>query len=241
MAITSSGEISFQAIVNEFGLGGNINAYYRADPFLPIISSGQFSYSNFYSADGRTAEIYTQHSADGFSPIPPSGRSGWSVARGSGYVYGGESAVNLAAFGSTTKIIPLSTGQNIQALYCQDQTLDGGSGTPRRSVVLTKRGSGNTATTGGFTSIRFRYNNSGNAYGLPGTSTTNYEVVLTRATATGFANLGSATVVGSDNAYAWYWTTTSLANSNISSVFHALQGNEFSAGGRNYVSIKIIY
>ena len=242
MAITSSGTVSAADFRTEFngGTGSNlgINSYYRADPYLPLVNSGTISYSDFYNADGRTAEIYTEHSNDGFTPIPPSGRSGWSVTRGSGYVYGGETALNVNAFGSTSRIIPLSTGQNIQAVYAQDQSFSGGS--PRISMVLTKRGAGNTATTAGFTAISFRYNNADNQYGVTGNSTINYEETLTRAAATGFS-LISDTVVGTESAYAWYWSTSILSGSGIPSIYGAFRASVNSSVARNYISIKIIY
>lgn len=247
MALTTSGAISASDIRAEFnnGVGINIgiNSYYRADPYLPLTASGQISYADFYGADARTAEIGAQHSGDGYGIPGQSGRTGWSAIQGSGYVYGGETNTNFNAFGSISRLLNLSTGQPIQALYAQDQSWSNGTTNTNtiRSIVLTKRGAGNTSTTGGFTQVRFRYNNAINQYGLPGPSTVDYEEFIDRIAATGFVSL-PGTFRNSEFAYAWYWTVTSSSNVNqYSRIYYAMRAGLTIPTATNWISIKIIY
>ena len=241
MALTGSGQIDFDSIRTEFNNGNSISSYYRADPYLPVPASGQITWADFYSADGNTCEIHTAQSSDGFPWPTYTSKQGWSVAGGSDYLFNSETATNFAAYGSTTRIIPLSTGQNIQAIYAQDQSaaLGGGSFSRVWHIALTKRGAGNTATTGGFTSISFRFNNSTNQYGIAGPSTVNYERTLLRTGAL-FKSLSNNTLVSGELAYAWYWDATNTGDAQ--NIWYAINaGRQQPLNVRAYLSVKIVY
>ena len=228
MAITSSGSLAFAAFNAEFGLGYNLSSYYGCDPYLPVPRSGTISFNNFYSSDNRTAEITGGKSSDGYSS--GFGRAGWAEAKGSGFLSGSESSENRNAFGSTSKTLYMSTGQRIVGLYAADQSYS----SIRKYIALTKKGSGNTSSTGGFTELRMRFNNSQWRYGDPLVGTTNYEVSFTRAS--GVFTLVPNTYDSSGTAtYSWRWATSSTNDAN--KAYLALQG----ARNGGYISFKVIY
>ena len=234
MAITSSGSLYFSAFNAEFGLGYNLSSYYGCDPYLPVPRSGTISFGNFYSADKRTSELTGGRSNDGYSS--GFGRAGWAEANGSGFLTASESSENRNAFGSNSRTLYMSTGQRIVGLYAADQSPS--STSIVRYIALTKRGSGNDSTTGGFTEIRMRFNNSAWRYGDPITGTTNYEVSFTRTSA--IFSLVPDTYESGDNlrTFAWRWTTGSTSGADdASKAFNAFYG----AMNGGFISFKIIY
>ena len=237
MAITSSGTLYFASFNAEFGLGYNLSSYYGCDPYLPVPRSGTISFSNFYSSDNRTAELTGGQSSDGFSS--GFGRAGWAEAKGSGFLTGSETAENRNAFGSTSKTLYMSTGQRIVGLYAADQSFSTSSVV--RYIALTKKGSGNTSTTGGFTTLKIRANNKYWRYGDPTpagqSAATNYEMTFNRSSAI-YGIVGNTYDSGGTATYAFRWTTASTSGADdASKAYLALHGTQ--NGG--YVSFKIIY
>jgi len=236
MAITSSGSLAFAAFNAEFGLGYNLSSYYGCDPYLPVPRSGTIAFSNFYSSDNRTAELTCNQSSDGYSS--GFGRAGWAEAKGSGFLTGSETAENRNAFGSTSKTLYMSTGQRIVGLYAADQTY---SSAIVRYIALTKKGSGNTSTTGGFTTLKIRANNKYWRYGDPTpagqSAATNYEMTFSRSSAT-YGIIGNTYDSGGTATYAFRWTTSSSSGADeASKAYLALRG----ASNNGYISFKIIY
>ena len=237
MALTSSGSKSFAAFNAEFGLGYNISSYYGCDPYLPVPRSGTLSFSNFHAADNRTAEITGGKSLDGYQSA--FGRSGWAEAKGSGFLTGSESSENRNAFGSTSKTMYMSSGQRIVGLYAADQSFSTSSVV--RYIALTKKGSGNTSTTGGFTTLKIRANNKYWRYGDPTpagqSAATNFEMTFNRSSAI-YGIIGNTYDSGGTATYAFRWTTSSVSGADdASKAYLALHGTQ--NGG--YVSFKIIY
>ena len=237
MAITSSGTLYFASFNAEFGLGYNLSSYYGCDPYLPVPRSGTISFSNFYSSDNRTAELTGGQSSDGFSS--GFGRAGWAEAKGSGFLTGSETAENRNAFGSTSKTLYMSTGQRIVGLYAADQSFSTSSVV--RYIALTKKGSGNTSTTGGFTTLKIRANNKYWRYGDPTpagqSAATNYEMTFNRSSAI-YGIVGNTYDSGGTATYAFRWITYSSSGADdASKAFLALHG----AKNGGYVSFKIIY
>ena len=237
MAITSSGSLAFAAFNAEFGLGYNLSSYYGCDPYLPVPRSGTISFSNFYSSDNRTAELTCSKSADGYTG--EFGRAGWAEAKGSGLLTGSESSENRNAFGSTSKTLYMSTGQRIVGLYAADQS--GGTASVYRYIALTKKGSGNTSTTGGFTTLKIRANNKFWRYGDPtpaGQSAgTNYEMTFNRSSAI-YGIVGNTYDSGGTATYAFRWITASTSGADDASKAYLALVNAQTGG---YVSFKIIY
>jgi len=231
MAITSSGQIMFASFNAEFGLGYNLNAYYGCDPWLPVPRSGTISFANFYSADNRTAEITGGKSNDGYSGAGFYGRYGWAEAKGSGYLLGSESSENRVAFGSISKNLNLSTGQRIVGLYASSQFAS------TKYVAFSKKGSGNTSTTGGFTQLKMRFNNAQWRYGDPITGTTNYDITLNRTSSNGFAYIQNTLDGGGTPTYSWYWYTNAVVTDPALQAYYALYG----ALGGGFISFKVVY
>lgn len=233
MALTSSGSKYFSAFNAEFGLGYNISSYYGCDPYLPVPRSGTISFSNFHSADNRTAELTCSKSADGYGGA--FGRSGWAEAKGSGFLTGSETAENRNAFGSTSKTLYMSTGQRIVGLYVSDQSFSASSTV--RYLALTKKGSGNTSTTGGFTTLKIRANNKWWRYGDPTpagqSGATNYEWTFSRSSAI-YGIVGNTYDTSGGATYAFRWNTL---GSSGGEVYNAILG----AKNGGYISFKIIY
>ena len=237
MAITSSGTLYFTSFNAEFGLGYNLSSYYGCDPYLPVPRSGTIAFSNFYSSDNRTAELTCGQSSDGFSS--GFGRAGWAEYKGSGFLTGSETAENRNAFGSTSKTLYMSSGQRIVGLYASDQSFSTSSVV--RYIALTKKGSGNTSTTGGFTTLKIRANNKYWRYGDPTpagqSAATNYEMTFNRSSAI-YGIVGNTYDSGGTATYAFRWTTASTSGADdASKAYLALHGTQ--NGG--YVSFKIIY
>lgn len=237
MAITSSGTLYFTSFNAEFGLGYNLSSYYGCDPYLPVPRSGTIEFSNFYSADNRTAELTCGQSSDGLSS--GFGRAGWAEAKGSGFLTGSEAAENRNAFGSTSKTLYMSTGQRIVGLYAADQSASTSSVV--RYIALTKKGSGNTSTTGGFTTLKIRANNKYWRYGDPTpagqSAATDYEMTFNRSSAT-YGIIGNTYDSGGTATYAFRWTTNTTSTVNdASKAYYALHNAK--SGG--YISFKIIY
>tara|TARA_R110000822_G_scaffold1958_5_gene9378 strand:+ start:3362 stop:4072 length:711 start_codon:yes stop_codon:yes gene_type:complete len=236
MALTSSGAKSFAAFNAEFGLGYTLSSYYNCDPYLPVPRSGTISFSNFHSADNRTAELLCGKSEDGAQSTY--GRAGWAEAKGSGFLTGAEASENRNAFGSTSKNLLMSTGQRIVGLYAADQS---GGTAINRYVALTKKGSGNTSTTGGFTELRMRFNNKYWRYGDPTpagqSAATDYEVSFTRASAA-YGMIPNTYDSGGTATYFYRWITSSASGGDdASKAYLALHGAQY--GG--YISFKVIY
>jgi hypothetical protein len=236
MAITSSGTLYFTSFNAEFGLGYNLSSYYGCDPYLPVPRFGTIAFSNFYSSDNRTAELTCNKSNDGYSS--GFGRAGWAEAKGSGFLTGSESSETRLAFGSTSKTLYMSTGQRIVGLYAADQS---SSSVTVRYMALAKKGSGNTSTTGGFTTLKIRANNKYWRYGDPTpagqSAATNYEMTLNRSSAT-YGMIGNTYDSGGTATYAFRWTTSSVNGSDDTSKAYLAFVNAVNNG---YISFKIIY
>lgn len=237
MAITSSGSLAFAAFNAEFGLGYNLSSYYACDPYLPMPRSGTISFNDFYNADNRTSQLTCGKSSDGY--YSGFGRAGWAEAKGSGFLTGSEAAENRNAFGSTSKTLYMSTGQRIVGLYAADQSFS--STSVVRYIALTKKGSGNTSTTGGFTELKLRFNNKFWRYGDPipagQSEPTDYQVTFTRASAI-YGIIGNTYDSGGTATYAFRWTTASTSGADAASkAYLAFVGAQ--TGG--YVAFKIIY
>lgn len=233
MAITSSGSLAFAAFNAEFGLGYSLSSYYGCDPYLPVPRSGTISFNNFYSSDNRTSELTGGKSSDGYSG--GFGRAGWAEAKGSGFLTGTEASENRNAFGSNSKTLLMSTGQRIVGLYAADQSFSTSS--VIRYIALTKKGAGNTSTTGGFTTLKLRFNNRSWRYGDPLSGATNYETTFNRSSAI-YGLIGNTYDSGGTATYAFRWTTSSTSGADdAGKAYLALT----SAGLGGYISYKIIY
>ena len=237
MAITSSGALYFSAFNAEFGLGYNLSSYYGCDPYLPVPRSGTIAFSNFYSSDNRTAELTCNKSNDGYSS--GFGRAGWAEAKGSGFLTGSEASENRLAFGSTSKTLYMSTGQRIVGLFAADQSFSTSSVV--RYIALTKKGSGNTSTTGGFTTLKIRANNKYWRYGDPTpagqSAATDYEMTFSRSSAI-YGIVGNTYDSGGTATYAFRWNTGSTSGADdASKAYLALYG----AQNGGFISFKIIY
>jgi len=236
MAITSSGTLYFASFNAEFGLGYNLSSYYGCDPYLPVPRSGSISFSDFYSSDNRTAELTCGKSSDGY--YSGFGRAGWAEANGSGFLTASESSENRNAFGSISKTLYMSTGQRIVGLYAADQSAS--TSNIVRYIALTKKGTGNTSTTGGFTTLKIRCNNKFWRYGDPTpagqSAATDFEMTFNRTSGV-YGYVGN-TYDSSGPTYAWRWTTSSMSGADDAS--KAYLGLNLAQNG-GYISFKIIY
>ena len=216
MAITSSGEISMQDIRDEFANDNvytedfELSDFYHADPYAGVPVSGAISFDDFYDTNIRTCEI------DGGASFDDSwiddddntvlemagGRKGFSVSNGSAF-YLAESGESRNSFGTCSRTQGLlSTGQQFTAFFCENSSVLSPFAANEK-LIMFKRGGGNTATSAGWDSIKFRMNGYHdsrwfqNASGLKNWT-------LYRSDADGFFK-GDNTAVSGVSAYGWRW------------------------------------
>lgn len=212
MAITTSGQITFQDLKDEFITTTSYTQYelddfYNMDPYLGIPLSGELAFDDFYGGDIRTTEIdggasFDDSWDDDNTDPDNAGRKGFSVYKGSAF-YQAEAGESQNAFGSASRTGGLfSTGQTLSALYYENtaQTSSGFSADDK--IMIFKRGPGNTSTTAGWDYIRFRMNNQHNSRWWQSSSGLVNYAQINRSNAESF-DQASNTSVGGVSAYGW--------------------------------------
>lgn len=212
MALTSSGQISILDLKNEFITTSSytenfdLNDFYHADPYAGVPLSGELSLDDFYSTNSRTCEIdggaSFDDSWDGTNTDPdPAGRRGFSLSNGSAF-YAAEAGESRNAFGTVSKSYGLlSTGQQFTGFFLENTSqIDPFVASER--IVMFKRGGGNSSTSAGWDSIKFRMNSTHNSRWFQSGSLKQF--TLYRTNADDFFK-GSNTLVSGVSAYGWFW------------------------------------
>ena len=267
MALTSSGQISIQDIRDEFV---NTSSYtenfdlidfYHADPYAGIPLSGEISLDDFYETNSRTCEIdggaSFDDSWDGDNTDPdPAGRKGFSVVDGSSF-YRAEAGESRSPFGTCSRTYGLlSTGQRFTAFFLENTSQTSPSFSGDEKLIMFKRGGGNTSTSAGWDSLKFRLNNVHNSRWFQSSSGLK-NLTLYRSHADGFFK-GSNTSVNGVSAYAWRWKITGNSGSGdattdevgifrwLRSISHSVTSNTtgynvYGDGGQgNYAALQFV-
>ena len=269
MAITTSGQITFQDIRDEFITTTSYTQYelddfYNMDPYIGIPLSGEIGFDDFYGGSIRTTEIdggasFDDSWDDDNTDPDNAGRKGFSVFKGSAF-YQAEAGESQNAFGSASRTGGLfSTGQQFTALYFENTSQTSSGFSADEKVMVFKRGPGNTATTAGWDSISFKLNNQHNSRWWESSSGLK-TLTLYRSSADSF-DQASNTSVGGVSAYGWRYQInlggTSYATSDETSIWWWLRsisnlvpGDTFTGqdaytlygdGGQgNYAALKFI-
>ncbi len=215
MAITASGQISIQDLKDEFVSTSSytdnfeLGDFYHADPYAGVPVSGEISLEDFYSTNSRTCEIdggasFDDSWDDDNTDPDRAGRKGFSLSNGSAFWHA-ESGESRNAFGSVSKSYGLlSTGQQFTGFFLENTSQLSPFNASER-IVMYKRGGGNTSTSAGFDSIKFRMNSIQNSRWFQ--SGTKLEFTLYRTNADDFGK-GSNTQVSGVSAYGWFWRIT---------------------------------
>ena len=231
MAITTSGQITFQDIRDEFITTTSYTQYelddfYNMDPYIGIPLSGEIGFDDFYGGSIRTTEIdggasFDDSWDDDNTDPDNAGRKGFSVFKGSAF-YQAEAGESQNAFGSASRTGGLfSTGQQFTALYFENTSQTSSGFSADEKVMVFKRGPGNTATTAGWDSISFKLNNQHNSRWWESSSGLK-TLTLYRSSADSF-DQASNTSVGGVSAYGWRYQInlggTSYATSDETSIW----------------------
>jgi len=249
LAVTSSGEVSIADVVSEFNLGTSQGVDFDdlryIDPWLAKpqrISYEPIHMTDFYAASVKSASI-TMRPQNNDDEI---NRAGYGTYKGHGFtVTGGESGASVGSFGSISRALYFSTGQQLTGIVFEGTVLSSENTTG--AVNIFKRGSGNN----GWSKIKFRFNDKPWRYGdvTSVTDIDEYDVELSRTDADSFSQIDGTQHNGT-YAYGWRYAWTgynstsdigkiaSMMRTGLSSGQWNSNTNQYNSNG--YFAIKIV-